>query len=40
MIARIIHWSIGNRFLVIENRRLKEVDSPEPHFAAMASDAS
>ena len=31
---------LGNRFLVIENRRLKEVDSPEPHFAAMAMEAS
>ncbi|HTO28593.1 MAG TPA: ATP-binding cassette domain-containing protein [Devosia sp.] len=30
---------LGNRFLVIENRRLKEVDSPEPHFATMASEA-
>ena len=31
---------LGNRFLVIENRRLKEVDSPEPHFAAMAREAT
>lgn len=27
---------LGSRFLVIEGRRLREVDSPEPHFRAMA----
>ena len=29
---------LGSRFLLIEGRRLKEVDSPEPHFAAMAGE--
>lgn len=29
---------LGNRFFVIEGRRLKEVDSPEPHFAEMAAE--
>ncbi|WP_332700755.1 ABC-F family ATP-binding cassette domain-containing protein [Devosia sp.] len=31
---------LGNRFLLIENRRLTEVDGPELHFAAMAREAS
>lgn len=31
---------LGNRFLLIENRRLKEVESPEGFFAAMASEQS
>ncbi|MHA6728526.1 ABC-F family ATP-binding cassette domain-containing protein [Devosia sp. A369] len=30
---------LGSRFFLIENRRLKEVDGPEAHFAAMASEA-
>ena len=31
---------LGSRFFVIEGRRLKEVESPEPFFAAMAAEAS
>ncbi|KKB83672.1 ABC transporter [Devosia limi DSM 17137] len=31
---------LGSRFFVIEGRRLKEVESPEPFFAAMAAAAS
>ncbi|WEK06137.1 MAG: ATP-binding cassette domain-containing protein [Candidatus Devosia phytovorans] len=31
---------LGSRFFVIENRKLKEVESPEPHFAAMAAEQS
>jgi ATPase subunit of ABC transporter with duplicated ATPase domains len=30
---------LGSRFLLIENRRLVEVDGPEPHFADMAQIA-
>lgn len=30
---------LGNRFLLIENRRLIEVDGPEMHFEAMARQA-
>lgn len=29
---------LGSRFFLIENKRLKEVESPEPHFAAMAAE--
>ena len=31
---------LGSRFLVIEKGRLLEVDSPEPHFAEMAREAT
>jgi len=31
---------LGNRFLLIDGRRLKEVDSPEAFFAAMAAEQS
>ncbi|HEV7345126.1 MAG TPA: ABC-F family ATP-binding cassette domain-containing protein [Devosia sp.] len=31
---------LGSRFFIIENRRLLEVESPEPHFEAMALEAS
>jgi ATPase subunit of ABC transporter with duplicated ATPase domains len=30
--------NIGSRFLLIEGRRLKEVESPEGFFAAMAAE--
>jgi len=30
--------NVGTRFLLIDGRRLKEVESPEPFFAAMAAE--
>jgi ATPase subunit of ABC transporter with duplicated ATPase domains len=32
--------ALGSRFFVIENRRLKPIDSPEPFFAQMAAEAN
>lgn len=28
---------VGTRFLVVENTKLKEYDSPEPYFASLSS---